>query len=90
MIGLLLRDSLRALLRIERKLDELLRAARMQNPTFVPSPLHSAGQICALCQRQVVYAPVLVDGEHLVVRHCGCTALPSEGLVQQEGGQENG
>lgn len=83
MITLILRDLLRAAVRIERKLDELLRAARLQNPQFMPLPLHTASQVCPLCQRQIVYASVLLDGGYEVVRICGCIAVPEETAVNQ-------
>lgn len=81
-MSLHLRALLRAAIRIEKKLDELLKLtlpiAQKQTGSPVPpmpQPLNIASQgACPVCQQPVTYQG-LVDpetGEQVPVRMCGC------------------
>ena len=90
-MNLLLQQLLKAAIRIEKKLDELLKLslseARAHRGTLTSlEPLSYPNQsACPLCQKQVVYLPVATpDVPNLVlIRTCGCepktTQLPVQG-----------
>lgn len=64
--------------RIERKLDELLRL-RMETAQGMEMvhPLNATGQTCPLCKRAVQYSKVPLDDETKAdVRSCGCSTDP--------------
>jgi hypothetical protein len=80
-----------AAVRIEKKLDELLRLAvnpQAKGPTNLPAmlqPLNNPGQAtCPLCQRPVVYLKSQLPDLEIVVRTCGCepqvTQIPNQGV----------
>ena len=88
-VWLILKQLLKAALRIEKKLDEVLKmadtAAKAQgkNLSFGPEPLSYATQSpCPLCRRPVVYQPVQILGlngvEQVLIRVCGCEPVASE------------
>lgn len=79
---MILHEVLKAIIRIEKKLDELLR--RQVDENAMHQPLNYHGQHCPLCKRPVRYVPVSSRSEgHYMVRACGCepmeTELPVEG-----------
>lgn len=65
-----MRDSL---IRIEKKLDELLRIMRDKEGAFLQA-LHHSGQVCPLCSRPVEY----VDDGDGPYRVCGCYVKTKE------------
>ena len=78
----LLAQILRALVRQEKKIDELMRALsdlsqKMQVPHFNPK-LDQLNQVCPLCQQRVDYQPVMVpvpgsqETMEVMVRTCMC------------------
>ena len=82
-----MKQLLKASLRLEKKLDELLNdvAAREAKASGVPRariPLNYSGQSCPLCQKPVVYQPVQIVGldgvETLLVRMCDCEPKSKE------------
>jgi hypothetical protein len=87
----LLMQLLKAAIRIEKKLDELLKlglaeARSQKGPLASLEPLSYPTQsACPLCQKRVVYQPVsFPEVPHLVlIRSCGCepqtNQLPIEG-----------
>lgn len=86
----LLAELLKAAVRIEKKLDEVMKmtmkSARSSTPGDLPpmvQPLGTSGQGCPLCQRAVTYRPVnLPQLGQVVLRSCGCAPVPTE-LPQQ-------
>jgi len=90
-----LRQLLKSAIRIEKKLDEILRQVRHlaeRNPgsAVIPhiEPLNQPGQSpCPLCRLPVKYMPVtlggLIDGT-VTVRVCGCEPQTME-LPMSEG-----
>jgi hypothetical protein len=91
-MNLLLQQLLKAAIRIEKKLDELLKlslsGAKAQKGFMVSlEPLSYPTQsACPLCQKQVVYRPVsLPDVPTLVlIRTCGCEPQTNQLPVQGE------
>ena len=82
-----MKQLLKASLRIEKKLDELLndmstREAKASGQSRIRTPLNYSGQSCPLCQRPVVYQPVQMVGldgvETILVRVCGCEPQTKE------------
>lgn len=82
-MSFLLAQILRALVRVEKKIDELLVESRsMMSKAALPTirgQLDNAHQICPLCQRPVTYQPVIVKVTdqpgltmEVTVRVCGC------------------
>ena len=82
-MSFLLAQILRALVRLEKKLDELLVESRalMSKATLptIRGQLDNANQICPLCQRPVTYQPVIMKVPdqpgitmEVMVRVCGC------------------
>lgn len=86
----LLQLLLKAAIRIEKKLDELLRlgiaGARAQRGVLVQlEPLSYPTQgACPLCQKQVVYVPMTFQDlpNQVLVRTCGCEPRSSQLPVQ--------
>lgn len=95
----ILKQLLKAAIRIEKKLDELLKLSTVQtssvaNNTAVPmlGPLNQPGQSpCPLCLQPVVYQPVAVPpppnvggGDHqVIIRMCGCEPQTTQLPLQQ-------
>lgn len=81
----LAREVLAVCLRVEKKVDEVLRLHRANSgtPQFY-NTLDSPTQVCPLCQRKVAYVPVdLCSGdqenpERVLVRRCNCIPQPTE------------
>ena len=68
----LLREVLRAALRIEKKVDEILAYAKSKGHNT--KPMHYQGEPCPLCQRKVEYMPVPISKtEFQLIRICGCS-----------------
>lgn len=90
-MNFLLLQLLKAALRIEKKLDEILRLTvnRAQNsgdPFFPPQPLSNPVQgACPLCQRPIIIKPVAIPdlGIQVPVRVCGCEPQTNELPVNQ-------
>ena len=90
----ILRELLKASIRIEKKLDEtlsLLRKVARSQQTIGPAmlqPLSNPGQNpCPLCQRRVMYQPIkLPTQETVIVRICGCEPVVTE--LPTKAGQE--
>lgn len=66
-----------AIVRIEKKVDELLkigvRLTARDGESMIPSPMNSSGHVCPLCQRPVQYYKCAdTTGSDLVLRSCGC------------------
>ena len=88
----LLLQLLKALIRIEKKLDELLKlglieARQQRGPMTSLEPLSYPTQsACPLCQKQVVYVPASYpDVPSLVlIRTCGCEPQTNQLPVQGE------
>ena len=57
-----------ALLRIEKKLDEVIKCIKV--PGTIIQPLDSEGQVCQLCNHPVVYSRDPISGT--IWRSCGC------------------
>jgi hypothetical protein len=82
----LLMQLLKAAIRIEKKLDEILKlnladARSKRGPLVNLEPLSYPTQgACPLCQKQVMYAPTAFqDVPNLVlVRVCGCEPKPNQ------------
>jgi hypothetical protein len=80
----ILSEILKATIRIEKKLDEVLVALKKASPAMVLTPFHFKGQACPLCGKKVEYQPVIrTEGVgHEMIRLCGCvpqaTQLPME------------
>lgn len=73
----LLRVAVRALLRMEKKLDETLSLVKKQ--AGVPlQGLNYTHQVCPLCNKTVEYYLVEVERTPEVARECGCTTQQSQ------------
>jgi len=74
----LLRVTVRALLRLEKKLDEAL--ILLSKQLLVPlQGLNYTHQVCPLCHKTVEYYLVKVDNHSPeVARLCGCTTQQSQ------------
>lgn len=74
----LLRVTVRALLRLEKKLDEALSLIKKQ--AGVPlQGLNYTHQVCPLCNQTVEYYLVKIDNHSPeVARMCGCTTQQSQ------------
>jgi hypothetical protein len=71
---LLVRTLTRAVLRMEKKLDEILRMQKAKDPGFQVQKMDYTGQVCPLCTRPVEYHMVYEDPQNPeVMRTCGCT-----------------
>ena len=93
-MGSVLLMLLDAAIRIEKKVDELLKlslaAARAQRGPLVSlEPLNYPTQgPCPLCQKQVRYVPMVLDDLGVVkVRVCGCDVVTNELPVTPVGGK---
>ena len=88
-ILVMLKAILEAMIRLEKKLDEVLRVTVNPNkgnvaanlPTML-MPLSNPGQPpCPLCQRPVTYQKLRLPDLEIVLRTCGCepqvTQLPT-------------
>ena len=82
-MSFLLAQILRALVRVEKKLDELLVESRSMmskaSLATIRGPLDNQNQVCPLCQKAVTYQPVIVKVTEqpgvtmeVMVRVCGC------------------
>jgi hypothetical protein len=95
-MSFLLAQILRAAIRIEKKLDELLndtqKLLQAASRTPIRQSLDSQNTMCPLCQRPVKYTPVQLQVPErpdltmeVIVRTCGCeprtTELPVKGEV---------
>lgn len=65
-----MREMMEALLRIEKKLDELLKMSKGATSLVITQPMDSEGQVCQLCNQPVVYNKDPISGN--VWRSCGC------------------
>jgi hypothetical protein len=82
----ILNQLLKAAIRIEKKLDETLillrRLAKTQEAVGLTmlQPLSNPGQNpCPLCQKRVVYQPVVLPTQEMVtIRICGCEPVVTE------------
>lgn len=88
----LLLQLLKAAIRIEKKMDELLKlglieARQQRGPMITLEPLSYPTQsACPLCQKQVVYVPTSfpeVNGL-VLIRVCGCEAKTNQLPIQGE------
>lgn len=90
----MLNQLLKAAIRIEKKLDETLillrRLAKTQEAVGLTmlQPLTNPSQNpCPLCQRRVMYQPVVLPNqEKVIVRICGCEPVVTE--LPVEAGKE--
>lgn len=87
---LLIKQILKAVVRIEKKLDEVLTLSLKAQtaPGMLPlqlNPLNRPGQNpCPLCQQPVKYYPMIIeDGTTEVIRECGCKPQTIELPAQQ-------
>ena len=82
MIGLLYR-VIEALVRLEKKLDEVLKLVKKGDGTkiVVLETIGVAHQTCPLCSRSVRYE--LFEG--VIVRRCGCVPNVTEGEGEGNG-----
>jgi len=72
----ILMEILKSALRIEKKLDELLKRRSDTDPPM--QPLNYSGQICPLCNQPVKYTPVSDGAVSTIVRTCGCVPVTQE------------
>ena len=84
MDALVTMEMVEAVLRIEKKLDELLHRQESKTPI---QPLAHEGQSCPLCSRPIRYVPLLPAklGEIVMVRRCGCAVTTREQPVYTNG-----
>ena len=81
-----LEHLMNALLRIEKKLDEVLvaqQATQKVEPGRLPhilQPITQARQSCPLCQSPITYLQAMEDGEEFITRLCGCRILNAVNL----------
>jgi hypothetical protein len=86
----LLRLLLAAAIRIEKKLDELLKlslaeAKSQKGPLVTIEPLNYPTQsACPMCQKQVTYIPIVLQElkTPVLVRVCGCEPKTNQLPVQ--------
>jgi len=64
-----MKEIMEALLRIEKKQDEVLKLLS-QDPLTLIQPMSADGQVCPLCKQAVVYRKEPISGQ--VWRSCGC------------------
>jgi len=94
-MSFLLAQILRAAIRIEKKLDELLndvqKLLQAANRTPIRQGLDSQNTTCPLCARPVKYTPVHLSVPEnpkvtmeVIVRQCGCEPKTTELPVQGE------
>ncbi len=86
-MNFLLLQLLKALVRVEKKLDEVLKlslkASRGDGPGNLPAmpvPFGASG-VCPLCQKPVSYRPVdlrVSPPTRVIIRECGCEPVPTE------------
>ena len=75
----LLRVAVRALLRIEKKLDETLILLSKQTTGVPLQGLNYTHQVCPLCHKTVEYYLVKTNDDNPeVARICGCTTQQSQ------------
>lgn len=81
----LLAEILKGVLRIEKKVDEMLGAAKKAN-NLQTSPFNFKGQSCPLCLRPVRYIPVVrQDATGFdTIRVCGCSPQPTDSPMREE------
>jgi hypothetical protein len=65
-----MKEIMDALLRIEKKLDEIIKLQKGSNPYAIIQPMDSEGQVCQLCSQPVTYYRDPISGN--VWRSCGC------------------
>ena len=77
------RQLCRAVVRLEKKIDELMKISKLSIPDHRWEPLDSVSYICPLCQKKVEYrvieqpsSPAQTNVE--VIRMCGCKVQPSQ------------
>lgn len=70
----LLKGLMASALRIEKKLDEILKMQKLKDPQYLVQGLNYTGQVCPLCNRPVMYKEMSTAGP--VGRSCGCTVNP--------------
>lgn len=70
-----------SLLRVEKKLDELLRLQMERGDSLVfVQGLDSTGQACPLCKQPVQYETMYpTPGGEVTVRKCGCQPITNVG-----------
>lgn len=79
-MGFILKQLLKASIRIEKKLDETLKLmgeiVKAQQKGFVPppTPMTQAQEACPLCHRSILMLPVTLkdSGDTVIIRECGC------------------
>jgi hypothetical protein len=74
-----MKELMQALLRIEKKLDELIKLARGGIGTgglAIIQPIDSEGQVCQLCNQPAVYHKEPISGN--MWRSCGCAPKVKE------------
>jgi hypothetical protein len=70
-------EILKALLRVEKKQDEILKYAVSKG--HQTTPMSYMGEPCPLCQRKVENVPhQLSEGHFVVVRSCGCEPVNTQ------------
>lgn len=86
-VWLIIKQLLKATLRIEKKLDELLGdtkelMVRNNGSNRFRVPFSGGKTVCPICQRPVVYQPVQILGlngvERILIRACGCEPQTNE------------
>ena len=86
----LLQQLMKAAIRIEKKLDEILKldlaeARQQRGPLVSLEPLSYPTQgACPLCQKQVAYIPMMFTGlpSPVPVRVCGCEVQTNQLPIQ--------
>lgn len=75
----MLTEVLRALVRVEKKCDEILKLQKTATPAATVQPIHYGGQSCPLCQKPVVYLTLEtgVGSPPETYRVCGCVPVPN-------------
>jgi hypothetical protein len=91
-VWLILKQLLKAALRIEKKLDELLGdtkelMVRNNGSVRFRAPFQVGKTVCPLCQKPVTYYPVQILGlsgvEQILIRSCGCTPQTQEMPIKE-------
>jgi len=77
--GLARTETIRSLVRVEKKLDEVMKMMRALAPQAPLQLLSHTGQVCPLCQNAVHYLPLPSSGgESRTIRMCGCEPTPTQ------------